>query len=1189
MAIKVQGTTVIDDARHISNIGVATVGILSANQITTDGSTNQSGVGIANYVLTSGGTSGDISWQPVTAVGSGTLDGINILEEGSQVGTAGSVINVNFVGNNVTATGVALGLTATVTISDDPTYNSLNVTGDVGINSTTPTAKLDVNGDVAIASTVSIGTTVDIIPYNDLGMLSFEGSQGQLFAITNNLSSGSIFSVNPISGIPIIDIHADRTIQLNPYGGNTGIGTTNPTAKLDVNGTLNVSGVSTFASDIHLGDDDKLRFGDGNDLEIYHNAGNASYIRDVGTGNLNIDSTGGNIQIRVNGSESAIIAKQNNAVELYYDAVKKFETTADGIKVHPNVGLGTTAGNSQDLASFETTNSNGSKLRIVEERDINGTNWTSAYTRIQKTIDVTDQAYIQFNGDGLNYGIELGNAVNGEIYAQFKQNSSVDLYHDGTKKFETTGIGVSIVGTGNTATITGPSNLVLDPGTVGDNTGTVTILGNLQVDGTQTVINSTTMTVDDLNITLASGAGNTSAANGAGITVDGDNSTLTYFSTTDSWEFNKDLILDKTDATLKIKAGATGTRGGVDFTFNTDSTVYGSLEIDYDQRASEGLWLNTGNYPVTIESSPSHYIKFRSGTTEHMRIESGGDVGIGTNNPQQKLHVKGVIQVDGTTIPINGNYSRIYQNSSGSVDYGLQLKHYQGDTNDVDAGIVIGGDTSSREGNIVFYRDVSGTTTETARFDEDGDFGIGTNDPTHRLTVNGSGTNTGTTIARFRNNSGSNRVDIIDENLSAGRPAGVLSPSATYGLGLYAGGGPIRFYPASTTAEKVRIDNSGNLLINTTSATGTSSQPLQVSGGAYVNGSFGIGSTNPVGLTPGSSNTLHLNGTSAVVRVGPYYSSGGDRDNILLVANSQNTYIRSNNEKFSFYNSSGDIVFHGTSDAENVRFTAAGDVGIGTTAPGSTLAVGGTITELYNGTYWNVVTQADVGYGASQVPLNQYLGQLAFLDDFHPNGLRRDGGGSDDVVVSSGGLVGIGTDNPNRLLTLKSTNPIISLTDYDAGGEFYIQNSSGSGILNADFFRILTNSSSEVVRISSAGNVGIGTDDPDSKLTVAADSANAQIEIKRTNTNASGTVGAINFTALDGHSVANISAVGDGDDEGAHLVFRTTSAAGENSPFGGSTIERLRITSNGNVGIGTDDPGYKFNVYAGEGDVLEID
>ena len=48
-------------------------------------------------------------------------------------------------------------------------------------------------------------------------------------------------------------------------------------------------------------------------------------------------------------------------------------------------------------------------------------------------------------------------------------------------------------------------------------------------------------------------------------------------------------------------------------------------------------------------------------------------------------------------------------------------------------------------------------------------------------------------------------------------------------------------------------------------------------------------------------------------------------------------------------------------------------------------SIGGSITELSQGQYWNVVTQADVGIGASQVPLNQYLGQLAFLDEFGTN------------------------------------------------------------------------------------------------------------------------------------------------------------------------------------------------------------
>ena len=103
----------------------------------------------------------------------------------------------------------------------------------------------------------------------------------------------------------------------------------------------------------------------------------------------------------------------------------------------------------------------------------------------------------------------------------------------------------------------------------------------------------------------------------------------------------------------------------------------------------------------------------------------------------------------------------------------------------------------------------------------------------------------------------------------------------------------------------------------------------------------------------------------------------------------------------------------------------------------------------------------------------------------------------------------------------------------------------------------------------SVDSVGIGTDNPDSSLTIAAPGSSAQIEIKRTNTNAGGAIGALNFTAVDGHSVANIYAQADGDNEGAHIVFKTTSDAAENDPYGSGTIERLRITSDGRVGINT--------------------
>jgi hypothetical protein len=62
--------------------------------------------------------------------------------------------------------------------------------------------------------------------------LSWEGSAGQLLSITNNLTTGSIYSVNDVSGIPSIDVDANGTIQLGPYGGNIGLGTTNPSSKL---------------------------------------------------------------------------------------------------------------------------------------------------------------------------------------------------------------------------------------------------------------------------------------------------------------------------------------------------------------------------------------------------------------------------------------------------------------------------------------------------------------------------------------------------------------------------------------------------------------------------------------------------------------------------------------------------------------------------------------------------------------------------------------------------------------------------------------------------------------------------------------------------------------------------------------------------------------------------------------------
>ena len=71
--------------------------------------------------------------------------------------------------------------------------------------------------------------------------------------------------------------------------------------------------------------------------------------------------------------------------------------------------------------------------------------------------------------------------------------------------------------------------IVADNATIG---GDATITGNLTVNGTTTTLNTSTLDVEDLNITVAKGAATSAAADGAGLTIDGANATLTYVDST---------------------------------------------------------------------------------------------------------------------------------------------------------------------------------------------------------------------------------------------------------------------------------------------------------------------------------------------------------------------------------------------------------------------------------------------------------------------------------------------------------------------------------------------------------------------------------------------------------------------------------------------------------------------------------
>jgi hypothetical protein len=91
-------------------------------------------------------------------------------------------------------------------------------------------------------TTLNTQVTIVATPASN-GTLSFEGSVGQLFSITNDMSN-TIFSVNDVSGIPSIEVFSTGLIRIGQYQGNIVVGnqTDNATDKLQIVGSLTTTG-----------------------------------------------------------------------------------------------------------------------------------------------------------------------------------------------------------------------------------------------------------------------------------------------------------------------------------------------------------------------------------------------------------------------------------------------------------------------------------------------------------------------------------------------------------------------------------------------------------------------------------------------------------------------------------------------------------------------------------------------------------------------------------------------------------------------------------------------------------------------------------------------------------------------------------------------------------------------------------